>query len=119
MHISDGILSAPVWVTGYIGTALIATVTMRNLDMEEVPKISVITSVFFTDGPGKYSPDPEWLGRGRTGLASLCSNYAGYYPAGDYIRPWRDHSYRSQYPDDGRRRLDCLYGLAATPSFCI
>lgn len=47
MHISDGILSAPVWVTGYIGTALIATVTMRNLDMEEVPKISVITSVFF------------------------------------------------------------------------
>jgi len=47
MHISDGILSAPVWVAGYAGTAVLAAVTMRKLDMEEVPKISVITSVFF------------------------------------------------------------------------
>jgi len=47
MHISDGILSVPVWAAGYAGTAVLAAVTMRNMDMEEVPKISVITSVFF------------------------------------------------------------------------
>lgn len=47
MHISEGILSMPVWVAGYAGTAVLAAVTMRNLDMEEVPKISVITAVFF------------------------------------------------------------------------
>jgi len=47
MHISEGILSTPVWVAGYVGTAVLAGITMRKLDMEEVPKISVITSVFF------------------------------------------------------------------------
>jgi len=47
MHISEGILTTPVWLAGYAGTAVLAAVTMRKLDMEEVPKISVITAVFF------------------------------------------------------------------------
>jgi len=47
MHISDGILSAPVLTAGFVGTGVLAALTMRNMDMEEVPKISVITSVFF------------------------------------------------------------------------
>ncbi len=47
MHISDGILSAPVLITGFVGTAALAAATLRNMDMEEIPKISVITSVFF------------------------------------------------------------------------
>jgi cobalt/nickel transport system permease protein len=47
MHISEGILQGPVLAAGFAGTALIAAATMRKLDMEEIPKISVITSVFF------------------------------------------------------------------------
>ena len=47
MHISEGILSAPTLTVGFAGTAVLAAATMRNLDMEEVPKISVITAVFF------------------------------------------------------------------------
>lgn len=47
MHISDGILSAPVLTAGFAGTAALAAVTLRRMDMEEIPKISVITSVFF------------------------------------------------------------------------
>lgn len=47
MHISEGILSAPVLTAGFAGTAVLAAATMRKLDMEEVPRISVITSVFF------------------------------------------------------------------------
>ena len=47
MHISDGVLSGPVLTAGFIGAGLLATATMRKVDMEEVPKISVITSVFF------------------------------------------------------------------------
>lgn len=47
MHISEGILDAPVLATGFVGAVAIAAVTMRNMDMEEVPKISVLTSVFF------------------------------------------------------------------------
>jgi cobalt/nickel transport system permease protein len=47
MHISDGILNTPVLVAGYAGAGVLATVTMRNMALEEIPKISVITSVFF------------------------------------------------------------------------
>ncbi len=47
MHISDGILSGPVLAAGFGGAAVLAAITMRRMDMEEIPKISVITSVFF------------------------------------------------------------------------
>ena len=47
MHISDGILSAPVLVAGFAGTLAMAAYTMRKMDMDDIPKISVITSVFF------------------------------------------------------------------------
>lgn len=47
MHISDGILSGPVLAVGFAGTAVVAGLTLRHIDMEEIPKISVITAVFF------------------------------------------------------------------------
>lgn len=47
MHISDGVLSAPVLVAGFVGTAVLAVATLRKMDLEEIPKISVITAVFF------------------------------------------------------------------------
>jgi cobalt/nickel transport system permease protein len=47
MHISEGILNAPVLVGGFVGTAVLAAATMRKMDLEEIPKLSVITSVFF------------------------------------------------------------------------
>lgn len=47
MHIADGIVSGPVMLTGFGITAAMAAVTMRNMEMEEVPKISVATAVFF------------------------------------------------------------------------
>lgn len=47
MHISDGILSAPVLTAGFAGTAVLAALTLRRMETEEIPKISVITSVLF------------------------------------------------------------------------
>src|SRR3569832_673704 len=47
MHISDGILSGPVLADGFAGTAMVAGLTLRKMDMEEIPKVSVITAVFF------------------------------------------------------------------------
>lgn len=47
MHISDGVLNAPVLIGGFAATVALAVATMRNMDLEEIPKISVITSVFF------------------------------------------------------------------------
>lgn len=47
MHISDGILSGPILAGGFAGAALLAAATMRGMRTEEIPKISVVTSVFF------------------------------------------------------------------------
>lgn len=47
MHISEGILAGPTIATGFAIAAVVAVVTMRNMDLEEIPKISVITALFF------------------------------------------------------------------------
>ncbi len=47
MHIADGIVSGPVIAAGFGVTAVLAVATMRNVDLEEIPKISVVTAVFF------------------------------------------------------------------------
>jgi cobalt/nickel transport system permease protein len=47
MHISDGVLSGPVIAAGFGAAAVLAAVTMRRMDMEEIPKVSVLTAVFF------------------------------------------------------------------------
>ncbi|HHM05715.1 MAG TPA: cobalt transporter CbiM [Gammaproteobacteria bacterium] len=47
MHISDGVLSEPVLAVGFLGTAAAAAVSLRRMENEEIPKIAVMTSVFF------------------------------------------------------------------------
>jgi cobalt/nickel transport system permease protein len=47
MHISDGILSTPVIAAGWVVAAGLGAVTMRNIKLEEIPKISVLTAVYF------------------------------------------------------------------------
>jgi len=47
MHISDGVLSAPVWIGGYVVAAVISATTSRKMNAEDVPKVAVMTSVFF------------------------------------------------------------------------
>ncbi len=47
MHIADGILSAPVIAAGFGGAAVIAAITMRKMSLEEIPKVSVMSAVFF------------------------------------------------------------------------
>ena len=47
MHISDGVLSAPVWVSGYIVSAAIVAATTKKIQAEDIPKIAIMTSAFF------------------------------------------------------------------------
>lgn len=47
MHIADGIVSAPVIVAGFAVAAGLAAITTRNIETEEIPKISVAIAVFF------------------------------------------------------------------------
>lgn len=47
MHISDGVLTAPVWIGGYVVAAGIVAVTTRKINSQDMPKIAVMTSAFF------------------------------------------------------------------------
>ncbi len=47
MHISDGILSGPVLIAGFAVAIPIAAYTLKQVDLEDIPKISVVTAAFF------------------------------------------------------------------------
>ncbi len=78
MHISEGILSTPVWVAGYAGAAALAAVTMRKMDMEEIPKISVITAVFFVASLIKIPLGPASIHLILNGLAGIVLGWRAF-----------------------------------------
>ena len=47
MHISEGILSAPVLITGAGLTATAVGYSLKKMEHKEVPKIAILSSVFF------------------------------------------------------------------------
>lgn len=47
MHISDGVLSAPVWIGGYVVTVGIAAICAKKMKTEDMPRMAVMTSAFF------------------------------------------------------------------------
>ncbi|MCK5767061.1 MAG: cobalt transporter CbiM, partial [Candidatus Atribacteria bacterium] len=47
MHISEGILSAPVLVTGAVLTATAVAYSLKKIEYKEVPKVAILSSVFF------------------------------------------------------------------------
>lgn len=46
MHISDGVLSTPVWIGGYAATAGIIAATIKRIKVDNMPKVAVMTSAF-------------------------------------------------------------------------
>ena len=47
MHISEGILSAPVLVTGAGLTVIAVGYSLKKMEHKEVPKVAILSSVFF------------------------------------------------------------------------
>lgn len=47
VHISDGVLSAPYWLGGFAGAALLLWWSSRRVQDEEIPRIAVMTAAFF------------------------------------------------------------------------
>jgi len=78
MHISEGILSAPVLTAGFVGAGLLAAATMRGMDMEEVPKLSVITSVFFVTSLIKFPIGPSSVHLILNGLAGVVLGWRAF-----------------------------------------
>jgi cobalt/nickel transport system permease protein len=47
MHLSDGVLSAPVWMAGYAAAAGIIAASIKKIKVDNMPKVAVMTSAFF------------------------------------------------------------------------
>ncbi|HIE26830.1 TPA: cobalt transporter CbiM [Candidatus Poribacteria bacterium] len=47
MHISDGVLPPAIWISGYVVTAGISAISLRKMDVDDVPKVAVVTASFF------------------------------------------------------------------------
>jgi cobalt/nickel transport system permease protein len=47
MHISEGVLSAPVLVTGAALTAVGVAVGLKKMDYEKIPQVAVLTSAWY------------------------------------------------------------------------
>jgi cobalt/nickel transport system permease protein len=47
MHISDGVLPPTIWIGSGVITAGIAAVSLRKMDVDDVPKVAVVTASFF------------------------------------------------------------------------
>ena len=47
VHISDGVLSAPLWLGGFALAALLVYFGSRRLQDEEIPRIALLTAAFF------------------------------------------------------------------------
>ncbi len=47
MHISEGVLSAPVIASGFVFSAAGVAVGLRKMDYDKLPEVAVLSSVFF------------------------------------------------------------------------
>lgn len=72
MHISDGVLSPQVWVSGYLVTgALTAYVLARKTDMGELPKVSIVTAALFVASLIRIPLGPTSIHLMLNGLAGI------------------------------------------------
>jgi len=78
MHISDGVLNAPVLVAGFAGTAVLAAATLRKMDLEEIPKVSVITAVFFVASLIKFPVGPTSIHLILNGLVGVVLGWRAF-----------------------------------------
>jgi cobalt/nickel transport system permease protein len=47
MHISEGVLSAPVLITGAVLAAAGVSIGLKKMDYEKIPQVAVLSSAFF------------------------------------------------------------------------
>lgn len=71
MHISEGVLSAPVLVTGVALTAAGCGISLKKLDYERVLQVAILTSAFFVASLIHVSIGPSNIYLALNGLMGL------------------------------------------------
>lgn len=78
MHISDGVLSPQVMAGAYVVATGIAAATIKKTNPEELPKIAVMTSVFFVASLIHIPVPPTSIHLVLTGLAGVILGWAAF-----------------------------------------
>lgn len=78
MHISDGVLPAQTWIGGYVVTGAITALCLRRSKAENIPKISVITAMFFVASLIHVPLGPTSVHLILNGLAGIVLGWAAY-----------------------------------------
>jgi cobalt/nickel transport system permease protein len=78
MHISEGVLSAPVLLTGAVLTAAGVAVGLRKMDNERIPQVAVLTSAFFVASLIRIPLGPSAVHLVLNGLLGLVLGWAAF-----------------------------------------
>ncbi|MFQ5646681.1 MAG: cobalt transporter CbiM, partial [bacterium] len=78
MHIAEGILKPEVWGAGMLVTAAIAVPTIRKMSNEDIPKLSVMTSVFFVASLISFPVPPTSVHLILNGLVGVILGWSAF-----------------------------------------
>ena len=78
MHISEGVLSAPVLVAGAALTAAGVTVGLKKMDYERTPQVGVLSSAFFVASLIRVPVGPSAVHLVLNGLLGLVLGWAAF-----------------------------------------
>jgi cobalt/nickel transport system permease protein len=78
MHISEGVLSAPVLVTGAALTVAGVAVGLKKMDNEKIPLVAVLTSAFFIASLIRVPVGPSAVHLVLNGLLGLVLGWAAF-----------------------------------------
>ena len=75
-HIPDGVLSAPVLITGAVVTVGALAVALRRLDYERIPQAAVLSAAFFVASLVSVPVGPSSVHLLLNGLMGLVLGWA-------------------------------------------
>ena len=71
VHISDGVLPPAMLAAGFLFTLILLVFSMRNIRMEEIPKVSLITAALFVASLVHFPIGPTSVHLIMNGLAGI------------------------------------------------
>jgi cobalt/nickel transport system permease protein len=71
VHISDGVLPPAMLAAGFLGTLILLVLSMRRIQIEEIPKISLITAALFVASLVHFPIGPTSVHLIMNGLAGI------------------------------------------------
>jgi len=78
MHIAEGVLSAPVLITGALLSWAGVALGLRKLDLEQIPQVAMLTSAFFVASTIQVPVGPASVHLVLNGLTGLLLGWAAF-----------------------------------------